>query len=465
MKKRIFIFLSLFILASCGSNNFTINEDKVIANALNVLREHSFKANTSYVTTILRKEIYETYQPLSIRLTENYNLSYSINENYAITISGDSKYEDMLYQNGGYEVTSSRTSYIDKETYYKDTTNGNAIKEVLNEDNTVSKVIMAEYDETDLTYIPINYDSEFKNPFEYLKPSDFSLNSDGTYSLLGSKAVFLAKSFQRSSLTYVKDAIVTLDSNNLISSIVCNIDNVDATGYTQESTYTCVISDIDNITINHVTPYSNSNPEIESLFNKVKNANNYTYYKEFYKDSEGNGYQDDITAFYTQDTVFFHHLYSEYKDKIYDGGNDYDYKVVWDDTDKIYYCYEYHKASDSTPYDWALCSLSGTTPLTYESFEDIGPTFYNLDSNLFYKNSDGSYSVVDEFKDTVGSYFDNQFIGVHSDVLDGQTSSFKMVLDGDTGFTVYLTYTASGSEQNLKFKIYDIDSTELPFEI
>jgi len=468
MKKQ-FLFLSLIsLLFSCNSNvSISLpSEDTVIEKAIENFRNNTYVVDTSYKTEILRKEIEETYQPLSIRLTENYNYAFDFTSNRGVTINGNAVHEDMLYKDGEYQVTENgtRVTTLTEETYFKDSETGELVKESLGIDNTIERKIMADYNQNNATYTPLYFDDQFRNPFDYLSSSDFTLNSDGTYSLDGSKAVFVAKCFQRSSLTYVESVKVSLDSNNNFSKFTYLIEKVDASNYSQSSSYECVFSKLGEETVKHVTTYSNQNSELDSLFAKVKSANSYTYLKEFTLDEKGEGYKDDITAYYTQDVVFFHHDSANYPDSVYTGGNDYDYKVEKGEDD-IYYAYEYNKANDSTPYAWAPCYVSGTTLLTYNTFKDIGPTFYNINTALFYKNDDGSYGIVDEVLSTIGIYFDNQFIGVHSDVLDGATSSFSLTINDDGGFTVALTYFSEQKYQNLKFTISDIDNTTLPFEI
>jgi len=465
MKKRIpLLLLGLPLIASCGGMTIP-EEDSFIAAAIEAYRENSYVVDTNWTTEILRKDVNQTYQPLSIRRTENYNLAYQLTGDRAIKVSANTKHEDLYYEDGEYNVIN--TSYYSTEdaVYYRDDETGFAIVENLTIDNEVTQRILSDYDSNESTYTPIDFDSEFKNPFDYLQASDFKKADDGTYLLDGTKAVFLAKCFQRTSLTYSKDATVSFDDEGRIASITINIDKVDAENYTQESTYTCVFSDVGNVNIKRIAPYSYSNPDLEALFAKMKNAQSYTYFKAFGDKDAVNGYDDDVTCFYTQDAVFFHHSYDEYPNAIYTGGYDYDYKVVYDDEEGKYYSYEYNKANDNAPYAWALCYLSGSTPLTYATFQDIGPTFYEMSPSLFYPNEDGSYSVVDEFLSTVGAYFDNQFIGVHSDVLDGACTAFKLVLDGTDGFTAELTYESENEEHEITFALSAIDATDLPFEI
>lgn len=466
MKKKCLLLAVLPLICACGGDNIIPSEDEFIANAIEAFKANSYVVDTNFVTEIYRKDATagDQYQPLSIRRTENYNLSYQLGDDAAIKITSDAKHEDLfLNEDGTYSVINTNVYTDEDSVYFRDDESGYAIKETLSIDNEVTELIMSDYEEYYGTYVPIEFDSEFKNPFDYLQASDFAKNEEGTYYLNGTKAVFLAKCFQRSSLTYATDALVEFDEDGHFSSITIDIAYVDADAYTQQSTYTCVFSEIGNVEINHIHAYDNSNPEIESLFAKAKAAQTYTYFKGY--GTEDSGYEDDVTCFYTQDVVLFHHFYKDYPTALYDGGYDYDYKVEYDEDDKTYYAYEYNKASDSVPYAWALCYLSGTTPLTYETFQDIGPTFYKISPALFYKNEDGSYSVVDELLSTIGAYFDNQFIGVHSDVLDGACTSFKMTLDGEKGFTVELSYHSENKEHYITFALSDIDATIIPFEI
>jgi len=105
--------------------------------------------------------------------------------------------------------------------------------------------------------------------------------------------------------------------------------------------------------------------------------------------------------------------------------------------------------------------VSQSTQMNFATFGDIGPTFYQMSPQLFVKNDDGSYSVVDEFESTIATYFDNQFGGVHTDYFDGATSKFKLTLT-DEGLNVSTGYTASGIDYSINFELKDIGSTVLP---
>jgi len=465
MKKKLLLNLLIVpicLLTSCNENtsSFTINEDETIAKAITTLQENSYTVDTNYITEIVRPydENAGIYQSLGIRRNESYNIKYQFDD-LAVSIGGYVTSVNLLPKSDGtydetYPTTRSQPTY----KYFK-AEDGSAYKETLNIDNTVTISTMANLDETNGIYTPIMFDNEFRNPFDYLNPSDITKDEQGIYHLATDKALFVANCYQRTSLTKINDAVVSFDNGNF-ASITYTLPTIEASNYTQNSSYVIAFTDINNTTIKHTTTYTNNNPELIELFAKVKAASSFTYVKDLAGESQEGISNNATLGYYTQDLVYFHRNYnSENPDAVY-YGSDYDYVCLKDAKEGIYYTYDYEMPSDSG-FTWTKVYLSGSTPLTYSSFYDITPTFFNLDTNLFIKNEDGTYSVVEEFESTIGTYFDNQFDGVHTDLFDGSTTKFKLTIT-DTGFKVNTQFLTEGNYQDVNFIMYDLNSTTIP---
>ena len=477
MKKKILSLISLLALtslASCQPSSPTssselsssssaptsISQDSQIVQLLSSLKGKSHTVDTSYNVSVIR-----TDGAVSVSFTTSYTIEYMYGSEQAYSIQGQTRYSDLV---DGQEANS-RTSIVPYQAYFKDSETGNAIQEELTIQNVVNTSIASIYDETNGIYDPVIFDNEFKNPWDYIRVDDISKDSNGLYHLDPSKGKFIASCYQvGSSINTIEDVVINVSSTNEITGLSFVIDSLEGDGYSRTNTFSVAYTDIGNTSIKHVKAYNNSNPELESLFNKFKQAKSYTYTKEFIPVDGGSTYYDHVTGYYTQDMVFFHHfdkghpdsMGREYGDKIYDGGQDYDYKLEKED-DGIYYAYEYNKANDLSPYAWAKVMISSSTQLTYDTFSSIGPQFYNISPALFNKNSDGSYSIVDEFSSTIGQYFDNSFIGVNSDVLSTATTKFKLTLT-DEGFIVDTGFIYENQNQDLQFELKAIDSTQLP---
>lgn len=468
MKKIIktsLIALSIFSLASCDSSSSItsstsqtpIVSDEVIAKAISNLKDTSYTVTSSFEIFVKRKD-----EAVSTKRTDQRTLKYTFEEK-AFATEASSTFSNYLpnKETGELEQTNdTRTSKIPYTAYFKDEETGNAYVEELTTQNTLDIKTSAIYDEDTASYDPIVFDNTFKNPFNYLKDSDFTKDSTGVYHLESKKALFLAECFQNTSLKHIEDVTVSLNNSNFSSfNFTFAIDDTDR--YTLTNTYNVAISNIGNTIINHTKTYDNNNPELQALFDKMKQATSYTYTKSFIEtDGNESAIIDDTTGFFTQKAVFFHHNIEKYPNSMYEDGQDYDYKLV-KESDNIYYAYEWNKANDNVPFAWAQCYVSATTPLTYETFKDIGPTFYDLSPALFIKQSDGSYNIADEFAFTISSYFDNQFIGVHTDMFEGNTTSFNLKLT-DEGFELTTSYVMENKPQNVSFSLKNINNTTLP---
>lgn len=439
------------------------------------LKEKSHTANIHYMVGV-----YKTDESLSLEMSYDYIYNYMYGSEVGFSMEGKRTTQDLMYDsetgeflNYMYLTNSSgekekyvftpRITTIPLESYFKDEDSGVALFETLNADNTITTYIASDVDYYTGLYSAINFDLEFVNPWDYITSDDLTYVDDSTYILSPIKAKFVANSYNVGTTTnYIRQTTIHTDNSYQVTSIEFEIDDEKGTTYTRKNEFTITYDNIDNVNIKHKQVSTNVNSELETLFNKFKESKNFTYSKKYYTTSEDTSvFADTVTGYFTENDIFFHHDFDGlYTDSMNTSKNDYDYRVTLNDSDNIYYAYQYD-SNDGTTFYWAPIAISSSAYLSYENFTNIGPHFYDISPALFSKNEDGSYSIVEDFKDTVGAYFDNQFDGVHTDYLDGSTSRFKITLIDD-GFVVETGYTASNIEYRVDFTLSNIGTTTLP---
>lgn len=89
-------------------------------------------------------------------------------------------------------------------TYFKDKSTGSAYTETIDLNNEYKQYYVSDYDESTGVYQPISYESEFRNPWDFIDASDIDVNEDGEYVLSNQKAQFLINCYQASNLNWVQ---------------------------------------------------------------------------------------------------------------------------------------------------------------------------------------------------------------------------------------------------------------------
>ena len=60
-----------------------------------------------------------------------------------------------------------------------------------------------------------------------------------------------------------------------------------------------------------------------------------------------------------------------------------------------------------------------------------------------------------------GTFFDNQYQGVSTTYFESQTTKLILTINDDKSLSIDTGYWSNGKEQEVKFELYDINSTTL----
>lgn len=455
--------------SSSSSDDREYLEESVARTALYSLRENSHNVHIESLVNIYQVDSYS----IDLRQEISKDLSFSYDE-------VEEGYIERGYRESGYR----RYADLEKETHepiesteqvydyptmqiYEDRESGLAYSEEITLDNEVNYSLMANYDDTTGIYDPVSFANTYRNPFDYISINDFYYGEDRSIHLDTQKAEFIAECYDLTSINFISDAIVSLNSDGYISYIsFVTPDLVDEGRYTRTSQVELSFSDFGEQVITHLAPYDNDNPELEEALHILDDVTSYTYTK-YFLDEEGNEV-NHTTGYFDLNAgmVFFHQVNPNYDldpNEMYTAGDNYDYCVVYqEDGDYAGQWLGYEYVSSVLGWDWNLIMLSSTAPYVLSTFSDIGPNFDVLNSSLFTHEGD-SYVAPDELVSTLGFYFDNGFIGVQSGAFESGTTTLAITLDSEgDGFTVETGFEIMGEEYFVRFELSDINSTELP---
>lgn len=455
--------------------------DEKIKTALDSVRGQSYQTVMNYLVAVEYPEdttgtIVDTF----IRNQATYIYGYLSNGQKAVstwgtTASGDWDPDTHDGIPGRYYSSSTPVA-----TYWRDDENGLTLIENRTLQNTVDTAYVANYDDTTGDVTPVIFDTEFRNPWDYIDYEDLTVNDDGTLTLSQRKADFFTQVYSVTGANTVTDAKITLDDQGRIDTVSLTIPELTGDGaggvyrrineFTFKNTYGI---DADTYFV-HKTPYAaNSNPELASFFNTfadaVNNEKSYKYDKYLTRttsilDDEGNpnfmwGADTGISGYFCGDEVYFSQWGTDtetgigytdesHKTGFYEGSDNYDYCAT-KGKDDYYTGYEYSNYGD---WAWNDIVISTNAVYTLNTYAEIGPTFFNLSPDIFQKTSDGHYTVDSELMSTIGTYFDFGFLGVHSSTLESSTLSLDLSLEqGDAGNTIMTVETS--------FDMMDIHAT------
>ena len=357
------------------------------------------------------------------------------------------------------------TSYPE-ELYFRDPETGVTILESLTMSNEVDKSIMADYDSNTGTFYPIVFEEEFINPFDFILPRDLTQLSDmgskHQFSLSLDKAEFLADCYAANATNKIENCTITTDSEYQIERIdfVTPMEGGYDLGYSYErvSELTIVYSNRGAQShIAHLTPYTVEHPELQAAFDLITNSESYRYEKRYLygdfgstEDPEDN-IEDKIAGYMTKDLCFFHHHDDPDDTTPYEIGDDYDY-VAKKEGD-LYYGYEYNYSGYG--WGWGKIVVSSSAYYTMDTYQDIGPSVAYLSPSIFQlkEGTDNVYVVDSNFDYRIGSFFDFQFLGVNSQVMETNTSEFELILEDDGSFTVHTGYVYYDNGRKVEQKI------------
>ncbi|MBR2506673.1 MAG: hypothetical protein IKB70_07130 [Bacilli bacterium] len=353
------------------------------------------------------------------------------------------------------EVTK-RTTRVPLVTYYKNTKTGYAEIHKINLQNELEiSTLVAE--DSEGSFIPIVYDFEFKNPFDFITTRDLTLLDNGDILLSKSKANFLVEAYNTIGVNLIEEAIIKTNDKNQITSIEFDIPSLDGGSYIRENTLEIQYFNHDEAKYEQLKPFTNNNPELNEALTKYKNLTNFTYNKE-YVTSTGSSI-DRIIGYFTEDTIFFHHG-SEEDNEPYKRGDNYDYKAVLEDGE--YYVYQYDFVSVNY-YQWNKVLQSESKYYSFSNFFDMGPRYFDISSSVFKKTGEKTYEIENILLYSSGQYFDYAVWGVHSSLLSSTTTHLKITLNDSNEIELIETgFMQENKTTYLKFYYTNINSTVIP---
>lgn len=478
MKKQLLLFIVPFLLVSCNTRNPIIDED--YEEKLDVI--YSLRGKSHNVT--FKQDVYvnqtnelsiDTYYGLEAHYTYSYDSSN--NNERAFSSSSTARFANLvkgthnfMTDDDGNELIS--TSSQPRYTYFRDNDTGTVIAESLGIDNKVHTTIQSSYDSDYGIYTPVVYDDEFRNPFDYIIPNDLTKIDEQTYSLSISKAAFILDCYGAISSSFVEECKLITNNSQIVSIEFKNkLDCGQGYTYSREMTYSVTFDSVStDALIHHVVPSTNSNPKLQEALNTIKTANSYTYSKELLRDD---GELDHIDGYITKDAAFYHHTIdiegNPVGDDYYKDGDNYDYAAVKHTEDNLFYGYEYVSSGDTWRFN--PITISSTAYYTIDDVLGLGPKYYQINASIFSlkEGTDNVYIITDELLSrSIASYFDFQFLGVNSQVLETNTDHFELTLSTDGSFTVDTGYTYSDSGKTVtkqivyRFDANSINNTVIP---
>lgn len=500
MKFKKLLTLGTFALVSLTSCNTTTSSSPSITTAPSITTTPTTTTTSSKPEDKALKAALEPFKKnYKVHMTESVDVlhpndSTSVDLGFTNSVSLDYLNSDT---ERGVKISSSRESYdyekrtnpndplvknpasistysAPDKTYFEDPDTLSAYSEAIDKNNVYSKSYASNYDINTGIYEPIAYQNQFRNPWDFISASDFTLDSKGVYHLSNEKAEFLLDCYQASSLNWVSDASLTIQDGK-ITSLVLNTPDQEgpdkkAINYWQRKTTYTLSFDYSTTSVAHLpsTGYTNDNPELQAIFDKMKTATSYRYAKTFYHvldplDETQKNYIDYPTVGYfslTDKAVYFSQRDSS---QPYTGTDDYDSIIKLNTEDNLYHVYQY--TPNNGTFAWGGVSLNGVTPYTFEKFTDIGPALGSLSAKLFKKTGEKTYEIETALLPGSGALFDNQYAGVSTDYFSTQTTRLTLTIGADNNsFKVETGFNQLGSEQKVSFELSGINSTELkPF--
>lgn len=470
MKNKIasllFLLPALF-LTSCGENSSSSDSSssssqssektpEEIAKALSSLRKNSHQVEISSIVKVTHPDNNQAID-IQVATDETIKHSYADGER-GYQVSGKRVNSDLEKETGEPIEATATTHPIAEQTIFENPEDGLAYSEILNVDNTVSRSLPSIQNSETGIYDPIVFASEFKNPWDYIEEKDLSYEKDGNIHLDLDKAEFLKECYGLSSVNKADDCVVNLDSNGNIATLRFAIEDLVASNFVRQSTLDVSYSRHGEKVVEHVTPLTNQNPELETALSALKTAKNFTYEKTIENLSDGTKML--TTGYYDKENglAFFH---QGEEDKPYTAGDNYDYVASYQkdgDYAGKWLGYEYVFSSS---WNWSTIMVSSTAPYVIDSWDELIPQFDSVSAAVF-TNTDGVYTADKRLDASIASYFDNPFLGANSEALLTDGTGLSLTLKDGKIDTVSTGFDFMGTDYKVTFTLKDIDSTTLP---
>jgi hypothetical protein len=120
-------------------------------------------------------------------------------------------------------------------------------------------------------------------------------------------------------------------------------------------------------------------------------------------------------------------------------------------------------ANDEAVWSWKEVWASPSQPYYLESFEECGPTYFNISPAIFKNIGDNQYEVESQLLPTIGQYFDYGVWGVDSFVLETATNKCVITLNDDgTLKQIDIGFNFQSTQTDISFYYTDVGTTVLP---
>ena len=435
------------------------------------LQRRSHKVHVDFQTYVERDSTME----LGIYSGRVYDIAFGYGEDpedIGYSSSSTLTYCDILMDEEGNQnlVESTRYTISNPLATYFRAEDGTITREALTAQNTVQYATMAEYDENTGIYTPYAFEEMYKNPWDYIRPSDL-YEEGGKLYLSQEKADFLVDCYGGSATNWVAACEVVLSADGEVESLVFTLPDEVGERYTRKCTAKVTYSAWGEDTVPHLAPLTYNNPELEEALLATKDYDNFTYRKSFdesdYTEQWGTGtyYYD---CYYTPTRAYYNYNGEDLSaaDETTVVSIETHYLADYEEEDDLFHIYTF-TYNDRLGWSWSPVSLSSSTLYTVEDFSDLGPTMYLVSPELFAQDEEDPYTYTAMAAVSgMGTYFDNQMAGCHSEALATSTTEVVIHLDPEaespTIKSIETGFTIQGVEQKLTFTLSDIGTTSIP---
>ena len=227
------------------------------------LQRRSHKVHVDFQTYVERDSTME----LGIYSGRVYDIAFGYGEDpedIGYSSSSTLTYCDILMDEEGNQnlVESTRYTISNPLATYFRAEDGTITREALTVQNTVQYATMAEYDENTGIYTPYAFEEMYKNPWDYIRPSDL-YEEGGKLYLSPEKADFLVDCYGGSATNWVAACEVVLSADGEVESLVFTLPDEVGERYTRRCTAKVTYSAWGEDTVPHLAPLTYNNPELE----------------------------------------------------------------------------------------------------------------------------------------------------------------------------------------------------------
>lgn len=430
--------------------------------AVNSLKRNSHIVNLASTVRVLHPDSPLTAD-LQTSTDANYTYSYKTLEDGTIERGyheeGARTNADLIKETGEPDPNATRVYDITPLTIFEDSETGLAYSEVLNIDNSVTTSLPSEYNPETGVYDPIVFENNYRNPWDFISANDLYYGEDGNIHLSLDKAEFLTECYKATSVNWVTDCIVNLNSKGEVATVDFTTPELVGETFTRTSTLRLSYSRFGENVLSHIVPLTNDNPDLATALNCLKDAKNFTYVKTIENVTKKT--KTITTAYYDNEAgLAFYHQGED--DALYTAGDNYDYVAARQTSGEFAGKWlGYNYLSGTLGWNWAVIYVSSSYPYVIDTWEDLIPSFDQVSPNVFTEEN-GVYTPDSSLFKSIGSYFDNGFLGVNSESLETNGDGLSLTVKDGRIDKVEARFGVSGDEYHVTFTLKDIDSTTFP---